>query len=114
MTLCQRLAELGVYHSDGPGRLRLYGSYEEALVAKRHLARRAQAERRARIRGASQNGEDSQIFARGRKPLYTTKLEALEAKRQQGKQANQRFKERVEMALEELRQRLLDNLENHT
>ena len=57
MTLCQRLAELGVYHSDGPGRPRLYGSYEEALVAKRHLARRAQAERRARVRDARQNGE---------------------------------------------------------
>ena len=114
MTLCQRLAELGVYHSDGPGRPRLYGSYEEALVAKRHLARRAQAERRARIREARQNGEDSPIFARGRKPLYTTKLEAMEAKRQQDKQASQRFKERVGMALEELRQRLLENLENRT
>ena len=111
MTLCQRLAELGVYHSDGPGRPRLSGSYEEALVAKRHLARRAQAERRARIREARQNGEDSPIFARGRKPLYTTRLEAMEAKRQQDKQASQRFTERVEMALEELRQRLLANLE---
>ena len=109
MTLCHRLAELGVYHSDGPGRPRLYGSYEEALVAKRHLARRAQAERRARIREARQNGEDSPIFARGRKPLYTTKLEAMEAKRQQDKLASQCYKDRLQMALEELRQRLIES-----
>ena len=107
MTLCQRLTELGVYHSDGPGRPSLYHSYEEALVAKRHMARKAQCERRARIRDALLRGEDLPIFKRGRKPLYATKLEALEAKRQQDKLASQRYKERLQMALEELRQRLL-------
>ena len=106
MTLCQRLAELGVYHSDGPGRPSLYHSYEEALVAKRHMARNAQQERRAKIRKARLRGEDSPIFARGRKPLHTM-LEAMEAKRQQDKLASQRYKERLQMALEELRQRLL-------
>ena len=80
MTLCQRLAELGVYHSDGPGKPSLYHSYEEALVAKRHMARRAQQERRAKIREARLRGEDSPIFTRGRKPLYMTRLEAMEAK----------------------------------
>jgi hypothetical protein len=109
MALCQRLAELGVYHSDGPGRPSLYHSYEEALVAKRHMARRAQQERRAKIKEARLRGEDSPIFTRGRKPLYTTKLEAMEAKRQQDKLASQRYKERLELALEELRQRLLEN-----
>jgi hypothetical protein len=108
MTLCQRLAELGVYHSDGPGRPSLYDSYEEALVAKRHMARKAQNERRARIRDARLRGEDLPIFARGRKPLYATKLEALEAKRQQDKLASQRYKERLQMALKELTQRLLE------
>ena len=109
MTLCQRLAELGVYHGDGPGRPSLYHSYEEALVAKRHMARKAQNERRARIRDARLRGEDLPIFTRGRKPLYATRLEAIEAKRQQDKLASQRYKERLQMALEELRQRLLEN-----
>ena len=109
MTRRQRLTELGVYHSDGPGRPSLCHSYEEALVAKRHMARKAQNERRARIRDARLRGEDLPIFKRGRKPLYATKLEALEAKRQQDKLASQRYKERVEKALDELRQRLLEN-----
>ena len=109
MTLCQRRAELGVYHSDGPGKPSLHNSYEEALVAQRRMGKRAQQERRAKIREARLRGEDSPIFARGRKPLYMTRLEAMEAKRQQDKLASQRYKERVEKALEELRQRLLEN-----
>ena len=112
MTLCQRLTELGVYHSDGPGRPSLYHSYEEALIAKRHMARKAQNERRARIRDARLRGEDLPIFARGRKPLYATKLEAIEAKRQQDKLASQRYKERVEKALEVVMLRLRASLEN--
>ena len=114
MTLCQRLTELGVYHSDGPGKPSLYHSYEEALVAKRHMARKAQNERRARIRDARLRGEDLPIFTRGRRPLYATKLEAMEAKRQQDKLASQRYRERMEMSQEELRQRLRANLENLT
>ena len=108
MTLCQKLVELGVYHSDGPGRPSLYNSYEEALIAKRHMARNAQQQRRARIREAKLRGEDSPIFTRGRKPLYTTRLEAMEAKRQHDKLASQRYKERLKLALEELRHRLLE------
>ena len=73
------------------------------------MARRAQQERRAKIREARLRGEDSSIFARGRRPLYTTKLEAMDAKRQQDKLASQRYKERLKLALEELRQRLLEN-----
>jgi len=72
------------------------------------MARKAQSERRSRIRDAMLRGEDFPIFKRGRKPLYTTKLEALEAKRQQDKLASQRYKERLKLALEELRHRRLE------
>ena len=80
MTLCQKLVELGVYHSDGPGRPRLYDSSEESQNCKRLIARSNQLMRRAKIRMAKLNGEPSPTFPLGRRPLYPTKAEAKEAK----------------------------------
>ena len=102
MTLCQRLVDLGVYHSDGPGRPRLYDSSEESQLRKRLVTRANQTLRRAKLREAKLRGEAQPTFPRGRRPLYTTRAEAQEAKRLQDKQASQRYKERLAQALQAL------------
>jgi len=102
MTLCQKLVELGVYHSDGPGRPRLYDSSEESQNCKRLIARSNQLMRRAKIRMAKLNGEPSPTFPLGRRPLYPSKAEAKEAKRLQDKLSSQRYKARLLQAVQAL------------
>ena len=101
MTLCQRLVDLGVYHSDGPGRPRLYDS-SESQYRKRLATRTNQAIRRAMIKDAKLRGETPPSFPRGRRPLCATIVEAQEAKRLQDKQASQRYKKRLAQALQAL------------
>ena len=100
--MCQRLVDLGVYASNGPGRPSLYASSEEAEQAKKSRLRSLQIERRALCRSARQRGEPRPTFKRGRRPLYHSKEEAIAVKRLQDKQARDRFKARLLQALDAL------------
>ena len=99
--MCQRLVDLGVYTSNGPGRPRLYSS-EEARRVKKSRLRSLQIERRALCRSARQRGEPRPTFKQGRRPLYPNREEALAAKRAQDKEARDRFKARLLQALDNL------------
>ena len=100
-SVCQRLVDLGVYASSGPGRPSLYTS-EEAQRVKKSRLRSLQIERRALCRSARQRGEPRPTFKRGRRPLYSTRDEAIAAKRLQDKEARIRFKARLLQALDNL------------
>ena len=98
-SVCQRLVDLGVYASNGPGRPSLYTS-EEAQRVKKSRLRSLQIERRALCRRARQRGEPRPTL--GRRPLYHSKEEAIAVKRLQDKQARGRFKARLLQALDNL------------
>ena len=100
-SVCQRLVDLGVYASNGPGRPSLY-TFEEAQRVKKSRLRSLQIERRALCRNARQRGEPRPTFKRGRRPLYSTREEALAAKQLQDKEARVRFKARLLQALDTL------------
>ena len=104
-TLCQKLVDLGVYKSNGPGRPSLplvYASLEEAKEAKRAYLRTLQATRREIRRSAILRGDSPPIFKRGRKPRYTSKAEATAAKRAQDKISKERYHARVLEAIDKL------------
>jgi len=106
-SVCQRLVDLGVYTSTGPGRPSLYTS-EEALRVKKSRLRSLQIERRALCRSARQRGEPRPTLKKGRRPLYHSKEEAIAAKRLQDKQARDRFKARLLQAIDNLATKLGD------
>ena len=101
-TLCRKLVDLGVYTSSGPGRPSLYDSLEEAREAKRSRLRNLQIARRAIYHAAMLRGEEPPKLKRGRKPMYTSKAEAIAAKRAQDKISKERYNARLLKAIDKL------------
>ena len=101
-TLCRKLVDLGVYTSSGPGKPSLYDSLEEAREAKRSRLRNLQIARRAIYHAAMLRGEEPPKLKRGRKPMYTSKAEAITAKRAQDKISKERYNARLLKAIDKL------------